>query len=103
MEQLGAPLGDLALDRALFDRAVQVRNRTVGDRVHLRGLIELSNRCRKNCLYCGIRCGNGAVERYELTDRQVLAAAQYAWQAGYGSVVIQAGERTDEADRKSVV
>lgn len=97
LEQLGAPLGDLAADQSLFDRAVQVRNRTVGDKVHLRGLIELSNRCRKNCLYCGIRCGNGAVERYELTDEQVLAAARYAWQAGYGSVVIQAGERTDEA------
>lgn len=97
IEQLGAPLGDISSDRDLFDRAVQVRNRTVGDKVHLRGLIELSNRCRKNCLYCGIRCGNWAVERYELTDEQVLAAAQYAWQAGYGSIVIQAGERTDKA------
>lgn len=97
IERLRAPLGDISSDQDLFDRAVQVRNRTVGDKVHLRGLIELSNRCRKNCLYCGIRCGNRAVERYELTDEQVLAAAQYAWRAGYGSIVIQAGERTDEA------
>lgn len=97
IEQLGAPLGGISSDQDLFDRAVQVRNQTVGDKVHLRGLIELSNRCRKNCLYCGIRCGNRAVERYELTDEQVLAAAQYAWRAGYGSIVIQAGERTDEA------
>lgn len=97
IERLRAPLGDISSDQDLFDRAVQVRNQTVGDKVHLRGLIELSNRCRKNCLYCGIRCGNRAVERYELTDEQVLAAAQYAWQAGYGSIVIQAGERIDEA------
>lgn len=97
IERLRAPLGNISSDRDLFDRAVQVRNQTVGDKVHLRGLIELSNRCRKNCLYCGIRCGNRAVEHYELTDEQVLAAAQYAWQAGYGSIVIQAGERTDEA------
>lgn len=97
IEGLNRPLGDLAADRLLFDEAVTIRNRAVGDQVYLRGLIELSNRCRKNCLYCGIRCGNPAVERYELSDGQVLAAAEYAWQAGYGSVVIQAGERTDKA------
>lgn len=92
---LGAPCGDLAADGDLFARAVAVRNGAVGDRVYLRGLIEFSNRCSKNCLYCGIRCGNGKVCRYELTDDQMFAAAEYAWRAGYGSVVIQAGERTD--------
>lgn len=97
IERLSRPLGDLSADRPLFDEAVMVRNRVVGDKVYLRGLIELSNRCRKNCLYCGIRCGNSAVDRYELSDEQVFAAAEYAWKAGYGSVVIQAGERTDEA------
>ncbi|WP_294599684.1 [FeFe] hydrogenase H-cluster radical SAM maturase HydE [uncultured Rikenella sp.] len=94
---LGAPLGDLATDEALFAGAAEVRDRTVGRRVYLRGLIELSNRCRKNCLYCGIRSGNGRAERYELTDGEVLEAARGAWRAGYGSVVIQAGERTDGA------
>ncbi len=97
IEVLGAPLGDLATDEALFAEAAEVRDRTVGDRVYVRGLIELSNRCRKNCLYCGIRSGNGEVERYELTDEEVLDAACGAWSAGIGSVVIQAGERTDEA------
>lgn len=92
---LGAPFGESANDRELFAAAVEMRNRTVGDRVYLRGLIELSNRCRKNCLYCGIRRGHLGVERYELTDEQLLAAAERAWRAGYGSVVIQAGERTD--------
>lgn len=97
IERLGAPLGDLETDRELFAAAVRVRNRMIGDRVYLRGLVELSNRCRKNCLYCGIRSGNGGVERYQLTDGQVLAAAEYAWRSGYGSVVIQAGERTERA------
>lgn len=92
---LGAPFSDSETDRELFAEAVRVRNRAVGDQVYLRGLIELSNRCRKNCLYCGIRNGNSAAERYTLTDGQVLAAAEYAWRSGYGSVVIQAGERTD--------
>ena len=76
IEVLGAPLGDLATDEALFAEAAEVRDRTVGDRVYVRGLIELSNRCRKNCFYCGIRSGNGEVERYELTDEEVLAAIE---------------------------
>ena len=68
-----------------------------GPQVYFRGLIEISNMCRKNCLYCGIRRGNGQVQRYEMTDEQVLQEAQFALDAGYGSVAIQAGERTDSA------
>ena len=66
-----------------------------GPEVYFRGLIEISNRCRKNCLYCGIRAGNGCVQRYEMTDEQVLQEAQFALDAGYGSVAIQGGERND--------
>ncbi len=66
-------------------------------KVYLRGLIEISNICRKNCLYCGIRCGICAVQRYELSDEQILQEAQFALDAGYGSVVLQGGERTDSA------
>lgn len=65
--------------------------------VYLRGLIEISNRCRKNCLYCGIRAGNTNVCRYELSDEQILREAQFALDNGYGSVVLQGGERTDSA------
>ena len=66
-----------------------------GSQVYFRGLIEISNRCRKNCLYCGIRAGNAQVCRYEMTDEQVLREAQFALDAGYGSVAIQGGERSD--------
>lgn len=66
-------------------------------KVYLRGLIEISNRCRKNCLYCGIRCGNASVRRYELSDKQILDEAQFALDAGYGSIVLQGGEQTDSA------
>lgn len=66
-------------------------------KVYLRGLIEISNICKKNCLYCGIRCGNCSVQRYELSDEQILQEAQFALDAGYGSVVLQGGERTDSA------
>jgi len=59
----------------------------------LRGLIEFSNVCRKNCYYCGIRRENKAVSHYELTDKEVLAAVDFAWKNRYGSVVLQSGEQ----------
>ena len=70
-------------------------NRRSSRTVYLRGLIELSNICRKDCLYCGIRCSNRKVERYELPEAQVLELSQYALDNGYGSVVLQGGERCD--------
>lgn len=79
----------------LFQKAVYQRNKTVGNTVHLRGLIEISNLCRKNCLYCGIRKSNTQVKRYELTDREILDSARFAWEQNYGSIVLQGGERTD--------
>lgn len=79
----------------LFQYAAGLRNKYLGNKVYLRGLIELSNICQKNCLYCGIRRENPALVRYELSDREVLSAAQYAWQQKYGSIVIQSGERND--------
>lgn len=75
-------------------KGTEVKRATVGNKVYLRGLIELSNKCVKNCLYCGIRCENTGVPRYELTDEEVLIAARYAWESGYGSVAIQAGEQS---------
>ena len=64
-------------------------------KVFLRGLIEVSNKCRKNCSYCGIRSCNAQVQRYELTDEQIISEAEFALHAGYGSVVLQGGERCD--------
>ena len=77
------------------DLAYSLKLQHRGPQVYLRGLIEISNKCRKNCLYCGIRAGNGKVCRYEMTDEQVLQEAQFALDAGYGSVAIQGGERLD--------
>lgn len=80
----------------LLERAVALRNVTVGDKVYLRGLIEFSNRCRKDCLYCGIRNSNNTQQRYQLDIPTVMQAARYAFEHNYGSVVIQAGEQTSE-------
>jgi biotin synthase len=77
--------------------ACAVKHAEIGPVVHLRGLIELSNVCTKDCLYCGIRRSNHAVARYSLSDDEVLGLTRWAHAQGYGSVVIQAGERDDDA------
>ena len=87
---------DPDFNRALLDEAYRVKCETVGPEVYLRGLIEISNRCVKNCLYCGIR-RDVRCERYELSEDEVLAAAREAARQRFGSVVIQGGERTDRA------
>lgn len=80
--------------KLLFARSEALKNEYVGNKVYYRGLIEFSNLCGKNCLYCGIRAGNKNAHRYEVTEKEVLDAARYAWENRFGSLVIQAGERS---------
>lgn len=84
-------------EKRLFASSAIVRDRTVGKGVHLRGLIEISNLCIKDCLYCGIRQSNRRTQRYMLSDREILEAADFAYRNHYGSIVLQGGERKDEA------
>lgn len=84
-------------EKALFAQSRQVRNDTLGNGVYTRGLIEISNICIKDCLYCGIRKSNPHPHRYFLTDYEILQTARYAWQNHYGSIVLQGGERNDPA------
>lgn len=76
----------------LWRRADEVRRAQVGDEVHLRGLVELSNHCQRSCTYCGLRAPNRCLERYRLSAAEVLACASQAVRLGYGTLVIQAGE-----------
>jgi biotin synthase len=82
---------------AIFAAARRAMLDNAGCSVSLRGLIELSNICSKNCYYCGIRSGNRTVNRYLLDSQSVMEAAVYAWRQGFGSIVIQSGERSDRA------
>jgi len=79
----------------LLKRALEVKLERLDNKVHLRGLIELSNVCRKSCLYCGVRRDNSHVTRYTLTEDEVVECARLAHKLGYGSVAIQSGERND--------
>lgn len=76
----------------LFDAADQVRRKFVGDEVYLRALIEFSNYCKNDCLYCGIRRSNAAAQRYRLTPQEIIQTAQKAVGLGYKTVVLQSGE-----------
>ncbi len=86
----------------LFEEAARVKREHVGDIVYFRGLIEFSNRCHKNCLYCGIRSGNRKVVRYDLTDDEILESAIFAFDNRYGSIVLQSGELRSEVFVKRI-
>ena len=88
-------LDDPAMCEALYAAANELKIREVGKGVYLRGLIETSNYCTRNCLYCGIRKGNAAVRRYELSLDEIVAGAKLAASFGYGAAVLQGGERSD--------
>ena len=81
--------------RVIFENAKKVKEEQVGNKVYFRGLIEYSNYCSKNCLYCGIRAGNSRYIRYQMTDEEVLEAAKYAFDNQFASIVIKSGERND--------
>ncbi len=68
-----------------------------GDKVYFRGLIEFSNICRSDCYYCGIRKSNSSVDRYTLSKEQIVSSAIWCGEQGYGSVVLQSGERNDSS------
>jgi biotin synthase len=75
----------------LWEEADRVRREHVGDEVHLRGLIELSSYCRRDCHYCGIR-GSRNIERYRMTEEEVMECVRTAQKLEYGTVVLQSGE-----------
>ena len=76
----------------LWRAADETRRAHVGDAVHLRGLIEISNYCCRLCGYCGLRADNRGLERYRMSREEILQCARLAHELGYGTVVLQAGE-----------
>ncbi|MCX7842095.1 MAG: [FeFe] hydrogenase H-cluster radical SAM maturase HydE [Clostridia bacterium] len=77
---------------SLFDYALKTRRRYYGNKVYMRGLIEFSNICRQNCLYCGLRASNSKVERYRLTREEILDCCREGYGLGYRTFVLQSGE-----------
>jgi biotin synthase len=80
------------INEELFKAADEVRQEYLGDYVHLRGLIEFTNICKRNCMYCGLRRDNKNLERYRLTKEEILDFANKAVSYGYRTLVLQGGE-----------
>lgn len=87
---------DKELINRLYKEAYKVKLETVGNKVYFRGLVEFSNICHCDCLYCGIRKSNSNVKRYCLSKEDILRSAKWAYDNNYGSLVLQSGERRDE-------
>jgi biotin synthase len=79
-------------NKELFDAADRTRKKHVGDKVHLRGLIEFSNICKQNCLYCGLRRDNKNIQRYRLEPETIIEFARKAASYNFKTVVLQSGE-----------
>ena len=83
---------DTADKKRLFELAHLKQCKYYGDHVYMRGLIEFSNFCKMDCLYCGIRKSNKNVERYRLSLEQILQCCEEGYQLGYRTFVLQSGE-----------
>ena len=77
---------------ALFRAADRVRKACVGDEIYLRGIIEFSSYCRRNCHYCGLRAQNRNIHRYRIPDEEIVSRAKALRNKSCTTVVLQSGE-----------
>lgn len=83
-------------DKALFARADALRRKLCGDDIYIRGIIEYSNICMRNCAYCGLRRDNKSLVRYSMSADEVLEVVHNAAREGIKTVVLQGGENDNE-------
>lgn len=79
-------------DLYLFELAREAKEKYYGKEVYVRGLIEFTNYCHNDCYYCGIRKSNAKVERYRLTEKEILECCHEGYELGYRTFVLQGGE-----------
>ena len=91
-DEIIALLKDDSINEELFKAADEVRKKYLGDEVHLRGLIEFTNICKRNCMYCGLRRDNKSLNRYRLSHEEIIDFAKKAVSYGYKTLVLQGGE-----------
>lgn len=83
---------DPEAERRLFLRAHYETTRRFGRKIFVRGLIEISNICRNDCYYCGLRRSNRALGRYRLSREEILEACRIGYGIGFRTFVLQGGE-----------
>lgn len=81
-------------------KAVAARKKIYGNTVYIRGLIEISNFCKNNCLYCGIRRDNKSCSRYRLNEDDILACCKEGYELGFRTFVLQGGEDSHFTDER---
>lgn len=86
--------------RYINERAREVSLRQFGNKIYIRGLIEVSNCCRNNCYYCGIRKGNANIERYRLSEESILDCCWQGYELGFRTFVLQGGEEAALTDER---
>ncbi|HIP92152.1 MAG TPA: [FeFe] hydrogenase H-cluster radical SAM maturase HydE [Thermotoga sp.] len=83
---------DKEFNEKLFKIADEIREKYVGNEVHVRALIEFSNYCRRDCLYCGLRRSNRKLKRYRMTPQEIIKRAELSAKMGAKTIVLQSGE-----------
>jgi biotin synthase len=96
-------LNSIGKDRQLlFAKSAEVKKKFIGNKVHLRGLVELTNSCSKNCYYCGIGASNKNLKRFMVSLSEIENAIKFTYDNNYGSMVIQSGELQSEEFTSSI-
>ena len=101
-DELKALIETDQFDADLARFADSVRKEYYGTDVYLRGLIEFTNYCKNDCFYCGIRCGNKTLDRYRLSEDEILTCCETGYALGYRTFVMQGGEDLWYTDEKMV-
>lgn len=86
--------------RFINEQAREVSLRQFGNKIYIRGLIEVSNCCRNNCYYCGIRKGNTHIDRYRLSEESILECCEQGYRLGFRTFVLQGGEDPALTDKR---
>ncbi len=80
----------------IFKKAYDIKLKYVGNKVYYRGLIEIGNKCIKNCLYCGLRKDNNTLDIFEMTKKEIIKSSKWIYESGFASIALQSGERQDK-------
>ena len=89
---------DRSVIESLHEAARETAVRKFGRNIYIRGLVEITNICRNDCLYCGIRKSNGNIPRYLLAEDEVLGCCRNGYSLGFRTFVLQGGELPESSD-----